>query len=236
MKNILNIAFPFLFLAIPVNINAAQPNPFWNKVASFLGISATPGALKGPGEELVTGNIWIVDRKKNTQWQVTKEGGYRSPVFLPDDKNVLAVKGEAIIQIPTLGGVAKTLYNIKGIVKIVGFSKQDQDEVLILLEDKSHKPSTVGLLSFTSGNVTNISYGNNPTEDENMLNHIRGWERVYGSITVNVKTQDKPWAWWTDVYIKENGKNSINLSHCEEVNCGQPSLSHDGQQVVFIKE
>lgn len=235
MKNLLT-AFLFLSLFIPLNVNAAQPNPFLHKVLAFLGISPTPSALRGPGEEIETGNIWIVDRIKNTQWQVTKEGGYRSPVFLPDDKNVLAVKGEDIVRIPTLGGVAKTLYTIKGIVKMVGFSKEDQDEVLILLEDKSHKPSTVGLLSLTNGQVTNISYGKSPTEDENMLNHIRGWERVYGNTTVDVKTESKPWAWWTDVYIKESGKSSVNLSQCEEVNCGQPSLSHDGHQVVFIKE
>jgi hypothetical protein len=39
---------------------------------------------------------------------------------------------------------------------------------------------------------------------------------------------------WTDVYLKR-GTDPVNVSRCDGVGCGQPSLSRDGGQVVFVK-
>jgi hypothetical protein len=37
------------------------------------------------------------------------------------------------------------------------------------------------------------------------------------------------------VYIQQGSKDPVNLSKCDGVSCNQPSLSHSGQQVAFVK-
>ena len=40
---------------------------------------------------------------------------------------------------------------------------------------------------------------------------------------------------WRDVYLKREGRDTVNVSNCDGVNCGQPSLSPSGRWVVYIK-
>jgi len=39
---------------------------------------------------------------------------------------------------------------------------------------------------------------------------------------------------WTDVFLKVGADDPLNVSQCDGVNCGQPSLCSDGRFVVFI--
>ena len=64
-------------------------------------------------------------------------------------------------------------------------------------------------------------------------------KRVYGDTKVYVRTESKSdmagSVGWTDVYLKQGNNSPLNVSRCDGVNCGQPSLSNDGRQVVFVK-
>ena len=62
---------------------AAQGGSFLQTLLRVTGISATPSSQKGPGDELQAGDVWIASRAQGTRLRLTREGGYRSPVFGP---------------------------------------------------------------------------------------------------------------------------------------------------------
>ena len=72
-----------------------------------------------------------------------------------------------------------------------------------------------------------------------MVEHVRGWDRVYGDTSVYVKTVTKQslsgQVEWKDVFLKAGAGKPIDVSRCEQADCAQPSLSPDGQFIVFIK-
>jgi len=224
-----------IFLAVSV---AAQTETFLEKVLRIAGISATPSQQKGPGDERDTGDIWVVTLSQGTRQRLTRGGGYRSPVFALGGEHILALKGYNIVRIPMFGGEAKTLYAIPGALKLVGSSKDDQDTVLLLTEDADDR-LTVGLLTVRSGQITTLTYNKKSKDDQRLLIHLKGWERVYDGTTLYVKEETKQgmggrWQ-WTDVYLKRGDQEPMNLSKCDGIVCGQPSLSPDSRQVVFIK-
>jgi len=40
---------------------------------------------------------------------------------------------------------------------------------------------------------------------------------------------------WTDVFRKMGSGEPVDVSRCDGVNCGQPSLSQTGRLLVFVK-
>ena len=214
---------------------------FMSGILRFTGITATPKQLKGVDEYNMKagGDLWEVKLSpKKILSRITTDGGYRTPLFLPGDKGILALKGNNVVRISIADGTTETLYAIRDVEKLVGFDKNDQDKVLVLIENEDSNPS-LGLLSIKSGEMTSMTYDGKSKEHRSIINHIKGWERNYNNIAVYPKTETKPGMAgsieWTDVYMKQGDKEPINLSRCNGINCGQPSLSHDGNRVVFVK-
>ena len=133
------------------------------------------------------------------------------------------------------------LYTIKGFVKLVGLNAYDHNHVLVLSEDDQRRPS-VELLSLKDGRRKALTFSLDSDEDSKMLAHIRGWERVYndGGITLYTKTETKDGLAgstieWSDVYLKKERHEPVNISNCNGMNCGQPSLSLNARYVVYVK-
>jgi hypothetical protein len=40
---------------------------------------------------------------------------------------------------------------------------------------------------------------------------------------------------WTDVYVQRGSDKGDNISRCDGIDCGQPSLSFDEKAIVYIK-
>jgi hypothetical protein len=227
---------------------AAQSNPpkqppkksesFLQKVLRVSGIAASPATLKGPGDEVESGLVWLVDVASKKARRLTTDGGYRSPVFPPGDKDIFALRGTDVVRLSRSGGNAQKLYSIRGISKLVGFSQDDADKVLVLVADGTGN-ATVGLLSVNTGKIEAVRYDPASSEDRQVFEQLQGWNRVYGSKKVYVERQSKQSLAgpieWTDVFLKEGVNKPLNLSECDEVNCGQPSLSQDGKLVAFVR-
>ena len=229
----------------PVNPPGAQAKAesFWEKVLRYAGISHDASNLKAPGDEVVSGQIWLADlgsgaAMKSTARQVTASGGYRSPLFVPGGKDILALKGTDVVRVGLSGGNAVKRYTITDITKLVGFGMDDPDTVLVLT-GRSGEPPAVGLLSLGSGRITSMPYNPASSRDLEMIEQMQSWERVYGGKRLYTKRQSKETLYgpaeWTDVYLKSGSDEVLDVSQCDGVNCGQPSLSSDGRYVVFIK-
>jgi hypothetical protein len=78
-------------------------------------------------------------------------------------------------------------------------------------------------------------------DEQRMLAHLRGWQRSYdgGQTSLYTKIETKEGlagtVEWRDVWLKRAGRDTTNISHCDGVNCGQPSLSPNGRWVVYVK-
>lgn len=223
-----------------------QPTPprraetFWQKALRILGISVTPSALKGD-DDAVIGDVWLADLRTGVACRLTREGGYRSPLVLPDAQTAWALKGEAIYEIPLDGGAARDRFTIKGIVKLAAVEVETRKHVLLLREDEARQ-MVVELLSLADGKRTALPYDPASDKDKQMLAYLRSWERRYdgGKFTLYAQSESKDGPAdkrieWRDVYLKEAGREALNLSRCDGVNCGQPALSLNGRYVVYIK-
>jgi hypothetical protein len=215
-----------------------QPAKLADKLLKFLGISDSPGTLKGPSE-LRSGQLWVAELGPRSTRAITESAGYRSPIFLATSKDILALKESEIWRFPAGGSPAKKLYSISSITKLVASSAEDPDVVLVLQSDGSSGHPRVGLLSISSGKVTPEPYDPTASQDLQMVENLESWDRVYGDKRVYVKREAKQAISgpieWTDVFQKVNSQEPVDVSQCDGANCGQPSMSADGRLIVFVK-
>lgn len=201
---------------------------FIDQVIDFLGISATPGAVKG-GDEAAAGDIWIADLATDTRFRLTQDGGYRSPVFAPSGERVLALQNDQLLAIPLDGSEPEKLAALPGVIKLIGFDKHDNNR-LLLLQNIEHRP-VVAVWSLKDGERTVLPY-EPEGPDRVMLNHLYGWQRDYDGVILNTRIDDSN---KTNVYLKQGDAPPRNISQCVNTDCGQPSLSSDHKMVAYIK-
>jgi hypothetical protein len=215
-----------------------QPAKLADKLLKFLGISDSPGTLKGPSE-LRSGQLWVAELGPKSTRAVTQSAGYRSPIFIATSKDILALKESEIWRFPAGGPEGKKLYAISSITKLVASSADDPDVVLVLQSDGSSGHPQVGLLSISTGKVRTEPYDPTSSQDLQMVENLESWDRVYGDKRVYVKRETKQAlsgpVEWTDVFEKVSSQAPVDVSQCDGANCGQPSMSADGRLIVFVK-
>jgi hypothetical protein len=206
------------------------------RLISFLGISATPSQMKAP-DALTVGDIWIADAGRNARARLTSDGGYSWPVFDSGGERILALKGSDVLEIPLAGGPARRLASAAGITKLIGFDRARPGQVLVL---RAQPNAEIAVLSLADRQVTAIAYDPRSNEAGTFLAHLRGEERAYGDTVLYVRKETRNEVTgdvleWTDVFVKEGDKRPRNISECEGANCGQPSLSADGDKIAYVR-
>jgi hypothetical protein len=205
----------------------------------FLGISAAPSAMKGE-DDTITGDLWLHDTESGTARRITREGGYRSPIVLTGETALLALRGEQVIEIAIESGQTEARGSIPGVVKLIGVAAADPNQVLFLRQDASGA-FVAGALSLKDGRREERRLDLAAVDEQRMLAHLRGWQRSYdgGQTSLYTKIETKEGlagtVEWRDVWLKRAGRDTTNISHCDGVNCGQPSLSPNGRWVVYVK-
>jgi len=212
---------------------------FTEKLLKFFGISDSPSTLKGPGDEVTSGELWVADLNSRTTRALTSSAGWRSPVFLPGTKDVLALRGTDVVRLPSGSGEGKKLYSVDAIVKLVGVGRDDPGKVLILLRGGADGHPRVGFLTVSTGAVTGVPYDLASSRDLQMVENLQGWSRTYGDRHIYVKRQAKQalsgTVEWSGVFLKVGNQEPVDVSQSDGVNCGQPSLSENGSLLVFVK-
>jgi hypothetical protein len=224
------------------NAPASQQKPptsLAERLLKFLGISDSPGTLKGPGDEVASGDLWLADLQARTTRALTSSGGYRSPIFLAGNKDVLALRGTEVVRVASAGGEGKKLYSVDSIQKLVGASSEDAATVLILLRGQADGHPRVGLLTVSTGAVRPVPYDPASSQDLQTVEDLGGWSRTYGDQHIFVRRRSKQalsgTVEWSDVFLQADSEPSADVSQCDGVNCGQPSLSADRHWLVFVK-
>jgi hypothetical protein len=207
------------------------------KLLRIAGLTAAPSQLRAPGDEMAPGDIWIADLDQQTARALTSDGGYRSPVFSPADRSIFALKGDAIVRIQG-DGTSAVAVKAPGAIKLVGFDAQNPDDLVVLVDAPAGQPP-MAVASLKSQAMSPLPYDPKSADERAVLAQVRAQDRVYGNATVYTKTESKQGMSrkleWTDVYLQRGGTPPQNVSKCDGVNCGQPSLSPDGRSIAFVK-
>jgi hypothetical protein len=244
MKRVVVISVGAFVLVAALGAQTQKQSPnktetFWEKVLRIAGVSKTPGSLRGD-QDVKAGDIWWVTRaEKAVPQRLTRGGGYYSPVFDGSGQNVLALKNGELYRVSLSGDAPVKLHTVADVTKLVGLSRDDSDQLLVIGEDPQHLPFAA-LLSIQSGQFAVIPHNANSSDDQVMIAHLAGWERVYGDTRVYTEKNEKQGPGgmtieFTDVYLKHANDPPINLTHGNRVSSSQPSLSSDGRIVVFIR-
>lgn len=231
-----------LVTAVPALTAQQQPPPapkesIIAKLLRIAGLTVAPTQMRGPGEEVAPGNVWIVDVDGRAPRALTFDGGYRSPVIGPDG-SVYSLKAESVVRLSADQGQASPVQKAGGVRKLVGFDPSATDEVVVLLETPV-AGAPLAALSLKTGTVTPLPHDPQSEDERTLVAQIRGQDRVYGDVVVYTKTETKRGLArpieWTDVYVKRGNDAPQNVSAGDGVNCVQPALSPDHRRVVFVK-
>jgi hypothetical protein len=232
-------ALAFLLILLSVAEQSTSPPPpkesLVQKLLRIAGLTAAPSQMRAPGDPQ-PGDIWIVSLQEGARRALTSDGGYRSPIFSPDNAFVYAIRDDVVIRIPIAGGPATPQGRAPNLVKLVGF---DGPENVVVLTEAQAPESPLAALSLKSGQLTPLPHDPKSADELHLIAFVRGDERVYGETRVYTRTERKPGALraseWTDVYLARGTATPVNVSMCQGVDCGAPAVSGDGRYVVYIK-
>jgi hypothetical protein len=118
---------------------------------------------------------------------------------------------------------------VYGVHKLIGFSGASGDQVLVLTDDKK-----VGLVSLSTGEIEPSSNSAKIADYSTLLRHMLDGDRSYDDgFLLSVEQNDASSS--CQVFLsKPNDTEPVNVSKCRRMDCGQPSLSRDRRQVVFV--
>lgn len=233
-----------LLILAPAAVAQKKTQNFWDRVWKFLGLSATSSNQKGVEDKgknfdyvgIFDGNIWIYNVQTRGSEQL-KEGDFRSPVFLTNEQAILAITGERVVKISLADRSMTDVATVPGIKKLVGVENDTPDNILVLTDLDHDNCPGVGILSLTKHEVTALP-NEGREEDLALVNYLSSWKREFSDKTVlelRTKKEENGNREFTDVWLKLKDKNAVNVSRCERVNCGQPSISNDRSSVVFVQ-
>jgi hypothetical protein len=226
-------------------LTAGQPpkpapprEPLLTKLLRIAGLTAAPSQMRGPADDAAVGNIWMVNIDRRDARALTTDGGYRSPIFLPNSSTLLALRGNAIVRLGSTGGNTSPLRMKVGVAKLVGVDSEDPSAVVVLLATP-RAGSPLASVSLLDATATALPFDAADASQQRVLAQIRGQERTYQETTVYTRTETKSGLTrpveWIDVFVKRGAAPPQNVSACDGVNCVQPALSPDRQSVAFIK-
>jgi hypothetical protein len=208
------------------------------RLLDFIGIPADSGALKGSGDTLEAGEVWLVEMASGKSQQLTRSAEFRSPIFLPGGNDVLALRGSDVVRLSGAADAPRKLATVKAAAKLVGCSAADPDK-LLLLTAAAAGGDELSVLSISSGRLSRVPFDPASRADGELMAYLNGWDRTYPAGTLYVQRHTRETlagvVEWQDVFFQSGNGEAMNVSRCDATDCGQPSLSPDARRVVFIK-
>ena len=233
LRQVLPIISLCILTILPLYPVTAESVSFLTALLRFTGISVTANQVKG-SEGLMEGDIWLAHvgaAEASEPLKITSDGTYHTPLWIPGSLSLLAMKGDKLIQLNAQGNGEKTLHTLTDNTELLGFDKNNPNQVLVLQEEP-----IVGVLSVASGQVTPLPYDKENPEDRFGLDQLRRGFRDYGNTQISIENQSKvdPQGHFkpsSTIHIKMGNKD-ISIS-CP-ITCSQPALAEDGRQLLFI--
>lgn len=201
------------------------------------GLTASPAKMRGSANDDISGDLWLVGVDGKHPKALTSGGRFRSPVFSPDGASLFLLRSDVLLKIPVEGGKPSQVLVVPGAAKIIGFQRDNADEILMLLDNTA---APIGVVSLSRKAYSPIAFDETLDGAEDMLAQIRGETRTYGRIRLLVRNQSRRASGgiveWTEIYVQRDEGAPQQVSSCNGKQCGQPALSSDGASVAYVQQ
>lgn len=230
--NMSSLKIILLCIGVLLPLESVMAGSF-SEILRVMGISIAPSGVRGTGT-ISPGNLWLSKIDGTEAYRpepITLGGIYHSPLWIPGRNQILAVKGNKLVQLDAEGNGEKVLFPLTGSTTLHGFDKRDAKSVLILQD------SVPAVLSLSSGKMTFLPYDEKNEEDQTAVARLSRDYRIYGHIKVFVENQPMFDGFGNEeannkIHIIEDGITEIIIP-CPEY-CIQPAFSENGRQLVFV--
>jgi hypothetical protein len=229
-----------IFLALGSLIAAAASAAEESWIARLLrvtGLTASPATMRGSSNDDVSGDIWLVDVDGTHAKALTNGGRFRSPVFSPDGASLYLLRNDSLMKTPLRGGEPSQVLTVRGARKIVGFQRDNADEIVMLLDNAA---APVGVVSLSRKAYVPLPFDGTLDGADGMLAQIRGETRTYGRIRLLVRNQSRRSSVgtieWTDIFLQRDEGAPQQVSSCNGKQCRQPALSPDSASVAYVQQ
>jgi len=218
---------------LPFQRATAKGDSFLAALLRFTGITATPSTVRG-NDNFMEGDIWLVqirETEASKPLKITHGGSYQTPLWIPGSQSILAMKGNKLVQLNVQGAEEKTLYTLPDNTALFGFDSHDTNRILVIQE------AIVGVLTRENGHITALPYDSNNSKERDAFDQLRSDFRDYGSVKISIKSKKAVnsqghFKQFNTILIEQRGKTDISVA-CPSA-CGQPALTENGRQLLFI--
>jgi Tol biopolymer transport system component len=225
-----------LAVAVAAGVLCAASVPaqesLWQTLAGFFGISQSPSQLRSGSGEPVEGEIWLVPAAGGAKTRLTADGGFSSPVFLPDGKALLALRDDRLVRVEIAGGAVTELGRVPGVTRLVGIARERPDDLAVVAVGDGR--SRIEIVEPGSGRRRIVRHDPQSSRDRLMLAYAEGDEREYGSVRVFTDERSTSFRQWTDVFIQTAGGPPVDLTNGNGISSRQPTVSPDGALVAYV--
>lgn len=219
-------ALAALLAAGPAAAEAETDESLVDKLMSVLGLTASSAVMRGE-EKPVDGDIWSVSLQDGKETALTRGGGFRSPLFMPDGQRLLALKGGSIVEIQA--GPPKPVAPAPEVTRLLVFNPSNPNELLVL---RGMPPRLAKLRLSPPGTPQPLRVS--PSSETALLGWAQDSVRRTDDLLVQTHTRTSPPA-GTEIRLTRDGQKSSTVVDCGDSRCGQASLSPDKRQVVFVR-
>jgi hypothetical protein len=239
------LRFPFLAMALALVIFSADAaekprSSFWKKLLRVTGISANPGQMKSPEEDILAGGqLWIADVVTGERKKIIDQSGLRSPIFTPDGAALLLLRSNKLCLLQLQDNSLRELFEIPGVFKLIGFDRETTNEFCALV--RQNRDFAVQAVSLSDGAIATIPHDPDSADDRRLITHLQGWlreyppdVRVYPARQTKTGISGRP-VGWNDILFKRSDVPAMNVSQANGYNCSHPSLSPDRKKIAYIK-
>ena len=201
------------------------------------GLTASPATMRSSADGEISGDLWVVDVDGAQPRALTSGGRFRSPVFSPDGGSLFMLRNDVLMSMPLRDGKPSQVLVVPGAVKIIGFQRDNADEILMLLDSTT---APLGVVSLSRKSFDALAFDGSLDGADDMLSQVRGDTRTYGRTRLLVRDHGRRTSGgvieWTEIYVQRDEGAPRQVSSCNGRQCRQPALSPNGVSVAYVQQ
>lgn len=199
-------------------------------IAGIFGVRLTPPRPLRSGDEFAQGELVIAAADGTGERRLAVGRTVRWPIFGDTGSVVYALSDSLLVAVDAQSGEIRNVAPAGSIAKLIGYGKQKSGTALAITG-----PSTVGLVSLVTATLLTQAEVSDTAWSSYLNGSLRHYDdtAVYSQAVTTIGALGASEA--LNVFIRIGEQKAKQVSRCHDSDCGQPSLSPDGQHVVYVR-